>query len=247
MVSIIPENPAVFNLKKKADELEDNGYMKISNKFFLNKEEDHSNLIKAQLDYFNLKDDPYGNCRSRAHSRYIKKAGESTYSLDKDNSYFQSKEYNYDDGGKIRSFESISNEFLDNKLIKDIIKFDSNLAFESELIDTTKDIVIGIHQVRYKATKNIPSFSSPIWLHKDDEPVVFLHLISLSNTAVGGDNLIAKTPKEVNEYISLKDPLETLVFGQKVYHAVTPLGTFSNTEAYRDILLVTFSYKETNE
>ncbi len=39
--------------------------------------------------------------------------------------------------------------------------------------------------------------------------------MNLSNTAIGGDNLIANSPREINQFISLKEPLETLVFGQK--------------------------------
>ncbi|ARV91356.1 2OG-Fe dioxygenase family protein [Bacillus thuringiensis] len=234
-----------FDVEKKVEEFETDGYLHISNDYFLENQVDHTLLTKAQLDYYSLQEDLYGECRARAYSRYIKSADSSDYILDTSNDYFQSKEYNYDDGGKIRTFSSISKDFLDNSLIEKIVRFDSEFALNTNIIDQNKDLIIGLHQVRYKATKESPSFSSPIWLHKDDEPVVFLHLMNLSNTAVGGDNLIANSPREINKLISLKEPLETLVFGQKVFHAVTPLGTECNIESFRDILLVTFSYKET--
>ncbi|CAM4388662.1 hypothetical protein BAMA_10630 [Bacillus manliponensis] len=245
MLTTVLSNENSLDVEKKVEEFESKGYLQISNDVFLQDAESHNLLTQAQLDYYNLENDAYGECRSRAYSRYIKYAGSSDYVLDTENGYFQSEEYNYDDGGKVRDFNSINDQFLHNPLIEKIVRFDSEFAFKTNIIDTNKDLIIGLHQVRYKATKDSPSFSSPIWLHKDDEPVVFLHLMNLSNTAMGGDNLIANSPREVNEFISLKDPLETLVFGQKVFHAVTPLGTECNTEAFRDILLVTFSYKET--
>ncbi|MEW9139402.1 2OG-Fe dioxygenase family protein [Bacillus wiedmannii] len=244
MLTTVSNKTSSFDVEQKVHEFESNGYIQISNDIFLQDQEDQALLTKAQLDYYSLQNDAYGECRARAYSRYIKYAGSSDYVLDTDNRYFQSEEYNYDDGGKIRNFNSITDEFLHNSLIEKIVRFDSEFASNTNILDTSKDLVIGLHQVRYKATRENPSFSSPIWLHKDDEPIVFLHLMNLSNTALGGDNLIANSPREINKLISLKDPLETLVFGQKVFHAVTPLGTECNTEALRDILLVTFSYKE---
>ncbi|UPJ17482.1 2OG-Fe dioxygenase family protein [Bacillus cereus] len=234
-----------FSIEEKVHEFESKGFLEISNEIFLQEEENHRLLTQAQLDYYNLEDDAYGECRARSYSRYIKYVDSPDYILDNSNDYFQSKEYNYDDGGKVRQFHSINDSFLYNPLIQNIVRFDTEFAFKTNIIDTSKDLIIGLHQVRYKATKERPSFSSPIWLHKDDEPVVFLHLMNLSNTAIGGDNLIANSPREINQFISLKEPLETLVFGQKVFHAVTPLGTECSTEAFRDILLVTLSYKET--
>ncbi|WP_062197964.1 2OG-Fe dioxygenase family protein [Massilibacterium senegalense] len=235
------------DLKIKVHEFESNGYLQIPNEVFLETEEDNQLLQKAQLDYNSLHNDAYGESRARAYSRYIKYANSTDCMLDLHNDYFQSKEYNYDDGGKIRSFNKISNVFLNNSLIKKIIKFDSDFAFQTNILDQNKDLIIGLHQVRYHVKRNRPSFSSPIWLHKDDEPIVFLHLMNLTNSAIGGDNLIANNPKEINRVISLKNPLETLVFSQKVFHAVTPVGTQSITGAFRDILLVTFSYKEKND
>ena len=48
---------------------------------------------------------------ARSYSRYIKYVDSPDYILDNSNDYFQSKEYNYDDGGKVRQFHSINDSF----------------------------------------------------------------------------------------------------------------------------------------
>ena len=86
-------------------------------------------------------------------------------------------------------------------------------------------------------------FSSPLWLHRDDEPLVFVHLFNVSDNALGGDNLIATDFKTITHLIRLGNPLETLLLTKKPYHAVTPLGSADKNCAFRDILLVTFMNK----
>lgn len=85
-----------------------------------------------------------------------------------------------------------------------------------------------------------PSYGSPLWLHRDDENLVFIHLFNLSANANGGDNLIAYEPKKIDKLIRLINPLDTLLVTKKHLHSVTPIGSSDDVIAYRDILLITF-------
>jgi hypothetical protein len=102
---------------------------------------------------------------------------------------------------------------------------------------------IWVHLFRYKATVNSPAFSSPMWLHKDDEDVVFVHLIDRSKDMIGGDSLIAPDSKHIERVIKLENRFDTLVVNHQKFHAVTPVGLKENSKekfSTRDVILVTF-------
>ncbi|GLF90863.1 hypothetical protein Saga11_21220 [Bacillus safensis] len=223
-----------------ASYLKENGYSYIPAEFYQQKTTDDE-VRELQLTYDALKADPKGGGRYRAHSRYILAPDSDTLELDPDNGYFQSKEYNYDDGGIVRKFDKISDEFLQHPVTQQLIHSNVEMARQTNFVDWGKEVIVGLHQVRYQVTPDAPSYSSPIWLHRDDEPLVFVHLFQLSEDAIGGDNLIAPSVKQIDKVLRLTDPLETLALGQKVFHAVTPVGTANADGAHRDILLVTFS------
>ncbi|MEK3812891.1 2OG-Fe dioxygenase family protein [Bacillus sp. FSL R7-0685] len=228
------------DISKYASFLKENGYSYIPADFYQQKTTDAA-VRELQLTYDDLKADPKGGGRYRAHSRYILAPDSDTLELDPDNGYFQSKEYNYDDGGIVRQFKKISDEFLQHPVTRHMIHSNVEMARQTDFVDWEKEVIIGLHQVRYQVTPDAPSYSSPIWLHRDDEPLVFVHLFQLSEDAIGGDNLIAPSVKQIDKVLRLTNPLETLALGQKVFHAVTPVGTANRDGAHRDILLVTFS------
>ncbi|MCY8463517.1 2OG-Fe dioxygenase family protein [Bacillus atrophaeus] len=229
--------PDIFNY---ASFLLENGYSYIPADFYQQKTENTA-VRELQTTYDALKADPKGGGRYRAHSRYILAPNSDTLELDPDNGYFQSKEYNYDDGGTVRQFEKISDEFLLHPVTQYMINTNVEIARQTDLVEWEKEVIVGLHQIRYHVTPDAPSYSSPIWLHRDDEPLVFVHLFKLSEDAIGGDNLIAPSVKQIDKVLRLTHPLETIALGQKVFHAVTPVGTANEDGAHRDILLVTFS------
>ena len=55
---------------------------------------------------------------------------------------------------------------------------------------------------------------------------------------------MAYDPKKVDYILKLRKPFETLILSQKIFHAVTPMGTTNKNDAFRDILLVTFQGKK---
>ncbi|KAE9547475.1 hypothetical protein FO519_009314 [Halicephalobus sp. NKZ332] len=127
--------------------------------------------------------------------------------------------------------------------MREILKKDIEIARESGIVTFDDGLEMGLHQIRYTAKEGEPAYSSPLWLHRDDEPLVFVHLFNLTENSLGGDNLIASDHKTITNLIRLTSPLETLLLTKKPYHAVTPLGSGDENPAYRDILLVTFMNK----
>ncbi|CAJ0952018.1 unnamed protein product, partial [Mesorhabditis belari] len=229
------------------DQLDTLGFAHIKPDFYYSTDdsESFSNIETLQDTYSSLSRDSDPGNRHRAYASFQWSPLNNELIKKDSTDYFQAKEYNYIDGGKIRTFDPICPRYLKNSLLKSVVEKDIDLAKETGIIDFSSSVEIGLHQIRYVANGTEPAFSSPLWLHRDDEPLVFVHLFSLSENAIGGDNLIAKDVKTITHLIRLQKPLETLVLTKKPYHAVTPLGS-SHGAAFRDILLVTFMNKKSS-
>jgi hypothetical protein len=194
--------------------------------------------------YSKLPLDPYGPGRARSHikMRLDVESGELTVAGEQ--SYSQTREANDYDGGKVRVFARVSEEMLDSSLFQSIVT--ANLTAMLKLFKVAKPIVtIGIHCVRYLAKAGDPGefasacYSSPIWLHKDDEPIVFLNVLNESPNLVGGDSLIACEKNHINHAFHLS-PLDGVLLTKNCWHAVTPMAAPTDgRDGFRDILLVT--------
>lgn len=219
-------------------DIEKKGFVTIKAEYFLS-ENGIESLFEFQSSYNRLeRDESHGN-RYRRYSKFIYE--NNTILLTNEQNYMQSKEYNNEDGDKVRYFSPIEKNILNNPLFQTIINKDLEIAKQLDIVNFTTGVNIGVHQVRYCGSKSEPSYSSPLLFHKDDEEIVFIHLLNLTGNAIGGDSLIAYDLKKVSCILRLQNPLETLIVTKKMYHAVTPLGSNSESYAYRDILLVTFN------
>lgn len=224
-----------------AENLRNNGYCKIHSAFYI--DDTHNNELDIiQKDYFSLPLDIHSNGnRYRKYKKYEWYSKTNSINAVPSEFYFQSKSLNKSDGGKKRYFVDIEDRILNTGIIQNIIRKNFDIVKESEVLNLEQNVFIGIHQIRYLAQNNMPSYSSPIWLHRDDEPVVFSHLFNITPNAVGADFVIAEDPATINQVYFLDQPLETLVVTQKPLHGLTPLGIKDGFSAYRDVLLVTFS------
>lgn len=200
-------------------------------------------LESLRNNYIGLQLDPYspGNrYRSYAQCR-LDDAGNLEFGHFSE--YKQTKLYNPDTGGIIREYPMIHQEVLRNPIFQALLKDDIAFVNKYKELGDTSDNVIGVHLFRYKATATAPAFSSPVWLHKDDEDVVFVHLIDYSSNVLGGESLIATDARHIERVIRLENVFDTVVVNHKKYHAVTPVGCRAVSEAdfsTRDIILVTF-------
>lgn len=203
-----------------------------------------SHVSTVTATYENLKKDNYSNGnRYRSYSRYQWCPEKNSAQLDVTNDYFQSRNYNPLDGDKSRKFEQISDAFLQSPLIEAIFVKDIEIAKNLDHVVFNDDLEIGLHQIRYKANFTNVAYSTPVWLHKDVEPIVFIHVVNYSQNLVGGDNIIAKNGSDINRAVRLA-PLQTLLLSKNVLHAVTPMSSLDENDAVRDILVVTFKNKK---
>lgn len=76
-----------------------------------------------------------------------------------------------------------------------------------------------------------------MWLHLDDEPLVFIHLIQLTANAIGADSVISEMDSKPTHVYRLANALDKLIVDRAKKHAVTPLGSSGGT-AYLDPMLI---------
>lgn len=197
-------------------------------------------ISDVQAQYGLLEQDPYGIARCRSYVKMHFNIVSGDLSKATVQSYSQSYQANSLDGGKIRYFPQTTESLLRAAVFQSLVK--NNLDLILRLFEfKKKKITIGLHSVRYLARDGCASYSSPIWLHKDDEPVVVVNVINESPNLVGGDSVISFRKNEVNRIVHMK-PFEGMVLTKSCFHAVTPMGVEGNRMdqvAYRDILLTT--------
>jgi hypothetical protein len=213
------------------------GYLHIEGSQFV-RNCDIPELKMMQASYFDLPPDADGGQRFRAHSAL--RQNNDVIEEAAAEGYAQSKDYNYTEGGKVRLFAPIAPAVRQSQLLRRIIQIDASIVRATGIVPFDGPVKIGLHQVRYQPIDGIPSYSSPPWLHKDDEPAVFVHLVNASANLIGGDSVLAQSAREFQHVLRLQDPLDTLFLTQNLFHAVTPVGIESGPVGFRDILIVTF-------
>ncbi|MDE9481566.1 2OG-Fe dioxygenase family protein [Xenorhabdus bovienii] len=214
-------------------------YYKALNKIYGSGERDY--LQELKNGYNNLILDPYslGN-RWRGYAQF-RRLEDGTLIFGHFTPYKQTKKYNPDTGDIVRNYPLLPNSITENAILQSLLKDDIIFVEKYGKIGNLEDLTLGIHLFRYQAKFDSPAYSSPVWLHKDDEDVVFVHLINASFNMLGGDSIIASNPKKIEKVLRLEKPFDTLVVNHDKYHAVTPVGCSINGEiAIRDIILVTF-------
>ncbi|MBV4365112.1 2OG-Fe dioxygenase family protein [Erwinia sp. BNK-24-b] len=161
--------------------------------------------------------------------------------------YQQTKRYNPVTGGVVRDYQNISEEILNTRLFNEIVQKDIDIVKNIDDMPPVEELMIGVHFFRYNAGKE-PAYSSPSWLHKDDEDVVFMHLVDVSADLVGGESIIAKHPKKIDRVLRMRKTFDTLVVNHRCFHAVTPMSVPEEYDErnflHRDIILVTFQKRK---
>jgi Uncharacterized protein conserved in bacteria len=207
-----------------------------------------ADLETLKLGYEQLTLDPYspGN-RWRGYAQ-CRRDVQGQLCFGKFTPYKQTKAFNPDTGGIVREYPLLSAQITDNRILRELLEDDIRLVEAYGRIGNLSELTVGIHLFRYQASVDAPAYSSPVWLHKDDEDVVFVHLINASPNMVGGDSLIASHPKCIDRVMRLESLFDTLVVNHDKYHAITPVGARdSSAVAHRDIILITFQRNKPEE
>jgi hypothetical protein len=185
-----------------------------------------------------VRPDPYAKVRDRGMIKIVyNKNGECKIRKNPNQSYFQSYSANDSDGGVVRVFPTIDEKLIGDKVFLRV--FEKDLPYIDEYCNRAEkeEVNISVHFIRYKAETGGASFSSPIWLHVDDEPLVFIHLIQLTENAIGADSVISGMDSKPTNVLRLSRPFDTLIVDKMKKHAVTPLGSSEGT-SYRDVMLI---------
>ncbi len=183
--------------------------------------------------------------RRRAYLKLEWNCIQDEIKLSENQSYFQTPQSNTVDGGKLRQFKVMNPAILNLTIVQRILQINKKIILNYPLFKDAHELVLGMHFIRYYAEKLKACYSSPVGLHIDDEPLVFVHLVQLTSNSLGGDNLIGKiADQEITNVIRLEKPMDTIILNKNCYHAVTPLGSKENF-SIRDILLVTVEPKIT--
>lgn len=214
------------------------GYQFIQPDYYLN-EDNFSSVHDLKKIYDQDLQNDGSDLRKRAYLKIEWNVYEKKIFIPENQAYYQTAASNQVDGGYVRQFKTLNKEVLTIPIIKSILSKNLALIKSYQPLCNLENLTIGMHFIRYRANENMASYSSPDWLHKDDEPLVFVHLINLSKSALGGDNLIADSDsKKIKRVIRLENDMETIVINKNVYHAVTPLGSKKGI-AVRDVMLFT--------
>jgi len=190
--------------------------------------------------------DPYsaGN-RLRAYIQ-VRVDGEAL-TFGKFEAYQQSRKYNPITGDTVRDYPCIEPQILASEVFQRMLMQDIEVVRAVEGIPPPESLMIGVHLFRYKAGQQ-PAYSSPAWLHRDDENIVFVHLIDRSSELIGGDSVIARNARDIDRVIRLEKRWDTLLVDHQCLHAVTPMAApewFGENEyVHRDVILVTFQIRE---
>jgi hypothetical protein len=184
-----------------------------------------------------VKQDPYSPVRDRAMIKLVYRRSSGQVELNPNQSYFQSYGANDSDGGRVRVFPTIEASVLDDKVFRRVFQYDTQ--YIDRYCDTVDEqsVNISVHFIRYKTQAGGASYSSPVWLHLDDEPLVFIHLVQLTENAIGADSVISEMDSKPTNLLRLSNPLDTMIVDRMKKHAVTPLGSTGGM-AYRDVMLI---------
>lgn len=215
-----------------------NGFSFISSEKYLNTDNASSLHDLKKIFDTELQEDG-SEFRKRAYLKLNWIRDRDAIKIAKNQMYFQTPSSNITDGGKMRQFKVMTKKVLDIPIVKNIILINLQMIKSCPIVAADPLLTIGLHFIRYQVKENGASYSSPDWLHKDDEPLVLIHLINLSRSALGGDNLIADSEnRKVTHVVRLENEIDTLALNKNVYHAVTPLGS-KHGIACRDVILFT--------
>jgi hypothetical protein len=223
-------------------DLETKGYSFVEGKGFVLDAKLQKAVDGLCASYDQLPVDPYSSGkRYRRLSRFVLLPFAEVLEPRPTSEYFQAANLNPVDGGMVRHFERLAPEVEGSKFLRELIWFD---FLSSPFTDSTwnQPIDVGVHAIRMFAKPGEPGVSSPDCLHKDGEPVTFIHLMARRDV-LGGESLVADNAKVPLFKTTLMNCLDTIaVWDEAVYHHVQQIEVVPGKEkGFRDVLLVDFT------
>jgi len=199
-----------------------------------------------RLDYERLEPDPYmadgGKYRFRRYGLFRLSATSGELSPIAGAYFYQSSEINPLNGGGHRHFAPLADDIVNNSFLRDVILFDFTQLTAKKRIEN--DWLIGVHQIRIRATEGIPGSPTPEGTHRDDENFTAQHLIGRHNIS-GGINYFYGNGAAPTEcpLVTWEQQVyfDSYYFDRSQWHSVSPISVGEGGgDGYRDVLLIDF-------
>ncbi|MDQ0251843.1 hypothetical protein J2W22_003931 [Sphingomonas kyeonggiensis] len=156
--------------------------------------------------------------------------------------YVQTRQYNADDGDKLRQFVSLDRLVLQSRTLRELIRFNLSVAkLTNQILFLADSLLIGVHMVSYRTVAAMIAHSSPLGLHRDQEEYVAVILSELSHNISGGENILANGPRDLVEKVNLTEEFEAILLSKKGMHQVVPMSSSNGRPAFRNVILITLS------
>lgn len=249
-------------MSKTAKPFQETGYIRFDLRKELNYEGLSSDLKQLQEAFADLPRDSYApeTNRYRRYSRaiilpwngeihwlpgYVREDGTEVCE------YYQGT-FNAEYMDAYRAFAPLSDELKENRLLKEIIRYDYEQTFWHPR-DLILPIHVGVHLVNFAVHQGEVSVASPNQVHQDGEPFTFAHLITYENvdggvnaigtTAAAGKDRDEVSDADILEEFILTEPLQSYgVCDKMVSHYVSPIKCGPKGDyAERGMLLIDYT------
>ncbi|MHC2317578.1 hypothetical protein ACVIHC_004624 [Bradyrhizobium diazoefficiens] len=222
------------------------GFCHLDAEDFVLTDEQRRSLAAVQEHFNSLPLDTYDESanRYRQLSRYVLLpfAGLLMPRPNKALNYHQNIGFNAEAKGIERQFSALPEAVRNADFLRELIMHDfANSPLDQEML--SGPIEVGVHFIRLRATPNRPGIAVPNRLHKDGEPVTWVHLMNRRDV-VGGESVITDNSQaKVLCEATLNAPLESIgLVDDMVWHMVKPVRVAeSATVGIRDVILVDFT------
>jgi hypothetical protein len=153
--------------------------------------------------------------------------------------HYQSRDYNRLNGGIARWFEPVDRDLGEGPTMAAILQL-CRITFGS-LVSADRWL-IEVHQFRIEARPNEQGRPTPEGIHRDGVDYVLVLLVARHNIKRGTTTIHDNEGRPLGSF-TLTAPFEAVLLDDtRVYHGVTPVEPLDpNTEAYRDVLVVTWN------
>lgn len=238
--------PGLTSVGDAREQMKNDGFCYVDAKDFVLTPEQESSFIAVQQHFEALPLDTYDKAanRYRQLTRYVLLpfAGLLVPRPYKAITYKQEVGFNQEAMGVARQFEAVPDNICGSDFLRALIMHDfANSPLDDEML--AGPIEVGVHFIRMKATPDRPGVAVPNRLHKDGEPVTWIHLMNRKGVT-GGENIITDNSQmKVLCETTLNSPLDSIgIVDEMVWHMVKPVQVAEPAKVgVRDVILIDFT------
>ncbi len=238
--------PGLRSIKDALQRMKANGFCHLEANDFVLTERECASLAIVQNHFDKLPLDTYdeGANRYRQLTRYVLLpfAGLLVPRPNRAQIYRQALGFNEEAMGIDREFEAAPDAICEAEFVRALIMHDfANSPLDENMM--SGPIEVGVHFIRMRATSDRPGVAVPNRLHKDGEPVTWIHLMNRRGV-VGGENVITDNSQaQVLCETTLNAPLDSIgIVDDLVWHMVKPVRVAeTETVGVRDVILIDFT------